>query len=132
MTTAANRPAGRTLHSPETQLNVFVSERPWGSFQQFVENQPVTVKIITVQPGHRLSLQRHAHRAEMWQALDVPMTVRVGKQTWTLEVGERLVVPAGELHRLGNDTDQPGRILEIAFGDFDECDIERLEDDYTR
>jgi mannose-6-phosphate isomerase len=113
-------------------LDVFVAERPWGRFQQFVENARVTVKIITVEPGHRLSLQRHGHRDEMWQALDVPMAVTVGQRSWTLQPGERLVVPAGQLHRLGNETDRAGRVLEIAFGDFDEADIERLEDDYTR
>ena len=117
--------------TPQLQ-DVFVAERPWGQFQQFVENQNVTVKIITVQPGHRLSLQRHEHRAEMWQALDVPMTVSVDERTWTLQPGEQLVVPAGSLHRLGNDADRPGRVLEIAFGAFDESDIERVEDDYAR
>lgn len=113
-------------------VNVFTSERPWGSFEQLVANERVTVKIITVQPGHRLSLQRHCNRAEMWTALDVPMTVRVDDRSWTLQPGERLVVPAGSLHRLGNDEDRPGRVLEICFGEFDEADIERLEDDYTR
>ncbi|MEP7330955.1 MAG: hypothetical protein ABI692_02585, partial [Terracoccus sp.] len=34
--------------------DIFVAERPWGEFQQFVSNEQVTVKIITVQPGHRL------------------------------------------------------------------------------
>jgi mannose-6-phosphate isomerase-like protein (cupin superfamily) len=97
-----------------------------------VQNERVTVKIITLMPGHRLSLQRHAHREEMWQALDVPMAVTVGGRSWTLEPGERLVVGCGELHRLGNEGDRPGRVLEIAFGDFDEEDIERLEDDYVR
>lgn len=121
-----------TAPAQRRDLNVFTAERPWGSFQQFVENEPVTVKIITVQPGHRLSLQRHCGREEMWQALDVPMAVTVGDRSWTLEVGERLVVPTGELHRLGNEGERPGRVLEICFGDFDEADIERLEDDYTR
>lgn len=128
---AAVDPGGTMSVTPHL-LNVFVAERPWGQFEQFVANQRVTVKIITVQPGHRLSLQRHRHRAEMWQALDVPMTVTVDDRSWTLEPGERLVVPAGSLHRLGNDSDRPGRVLEIAFGEFDEADIERLEDDYTR
>ena len=110
----------------------FVAERPWGQFEQFCLNEPVTVKIITVQPGHRLSLQRHGHRQEVWQVLDVPMDVQVDEQSWTAQVGERVVVPPGSLHRLGNSGDQPGRILELAFGAFDEADIERLHDDYTR
>lgn len=116
----------------DREAAVLVAERPWGGFLQLCANEPCTVKIITVQPGHRLSLQRHQNRDEMWQPLDVPMTVQVDDRTWTLGVGERVVVPAGSLHRLGNDTDRPGRVLELAFGDFDEADIERLEDDYAR
>lgn len=111
---------------------VFVAERPWGQFQQFVLNEICTVKIITVEAGHRLSLQRHGSRDEMWQVLDVPMDVQVGDREWTAQVGERVYVPGGSLHRLGNSGDRAGRILEIAFGAFDEADIERLHDDYTR
>ena len=39
---------------------------------------------------------------------------------------------ATELHRLGNSGQVAGRILEVAFGTFDEDDIVRLEDDYQR
>lgn len=111
---------------------VFVAERPWGQFQQFVLNQVCTVKVITVEPGHRLSLQKHGERDEMWQVLDVPLDVQVGEKQWTAQVGEIVYTPAGSLHRLGNSGTQTGRILEIAFGSFDEADIERLHDDYAR
>jgi mannose-6-phosphate isomerase len=111
---------------------VFIAERPWGQFQQFVLNEICTVKIITVEAGHRLSLQRHGNRDEMWQVLDVPMDVQVDDRAWTAEVGERVFVPGGSLHRLGNSGERTGRILEIAFGSFDESDIERLHDDYAR
>ena len=111
---------------------IVVAERPWGQFERFCLNEPCTVKIITVEAGHRLSLQVHEHRDEMWQVLDVPMDVQVGDERWTAQVGERVYVPRGALHRLGNSGSAPGRLLELAFGDFDECDIERLHDDYTR
>ena len=110
----------------------FVVERPWGQFQQFVSNDRVTVKIITVQPGHRLSLQRHGHRGEFWQVLDVPIDIWVDDEQWVAKPGEQVWVPCGSTHRMGNSGHVPGRLLEIAFGDFDESDIERLEDDYTR
>ena len=112
--------------------DIFVAERPWGEFQQFVSNEQVTVKIITVQPGHRLSLQKHDHRGEMWQVLDVPIDITVDERHWTAEPGETIWVPRGAVHRMGNSGDRPGRLLEVAFGHFDEGDIERLEDDYTR
>ena len=111
---------------------VFVSERPWGQFQQFVSNEAVTVKIITVNPGQRLSLQTHGHRDEMWQVLDVPLDLQIDDRTWAAQAGERVWVPRGSRHRMANGGAVPGRLLEIAFGDFDEDDIERIQDDYDR
>lgn len=111
---------------------VFVVERPWGRFQQLASNKPVTVKTITVEPGRRLSLQRHTQRAEMWQVLDGPLDITVDGRTWTAQPGELVWVALGAVHRLGNSTDTPGRVLEIAFGHFDEDDIERLDDDFSR
>lgn len=111
---------------------IFTSERPWGSFQQFVQNESVTVKIITVEPGRRLSLQRHSHRGEMWHVLDVPIAVEVDGEAWLAQPGEHVWVPCGAVHRMSNTGDAAGRLLEIAFGDFDEADIERLHDDYAR
>jgi len=107
-------------------------DRPWGHFQQFVANEPVTVKTITVEPGHRLSLQRHDRRGELWQILDGPMDVVVGDRAWLAQPDELVWIPQGSAHRIGNPGDQPGRVLEIAFGAFEEEDIERLEDDYQR
>ena len=111
---------------------VRTTDRPWGHFQQFVANQSVTVKTITVQPGHRLSLQRHDRRGEMWQILDGPMDVVVGDQAWRAQPEELIWVPQGSAHRIGNPGEHPARVLEIAFGSFEEEDIERLEDDYQR
>ena len=41
-------------------------ERTWGCFRQNAHNQPVTVSLMTVRPGQRLSLQSHSRRAELW------------------------------------------------------------------
>lgn len=92
----------------------------------------MTVKTITIDPGQRLSLQRHQDRAEMWQVLSGPVQVTVDDRTWSVAVGEMVWVPPGAVHRLGNVGEQPALVLELAFGDFDEDDIERLQDDYAR
>lgn len=123
MTQTDDRPSERTT---------FTSDRPWGAFEQFSLNEPSTVKIITVEPASRLSLQRHEHRNEFWQVLDGPMDIEVGDNTWTAQHGEQIWVPAGSTHRMGNSGTERTRILEVAFGHFDELDIERLEDDYCR
>lgn len=52
--------------------------RPWGSFKQYAHNQDVTVSLMTVQPGQRLSLQSHTARAELWIVLDAGAIVQVG------------------------------------------------------
>lgn len=121
-----------TAPGDDPRDRVFVDHRPWGSFQQFVLNTPVTVKVISVAPGKRLSLQRHQQRGEMWQVLDVPLRITVGERTWDAEPGEMVWIPVGELHRVENTGQQDGRFLEVAFGTFDESDIERLEDDFGR
>ena len=118
------------MRNPTTAI--FSVERPWGQFQQFVSNEQVTVKVITVLPGHRLSLQKHQQRGEMWLVLDVPIDITVDDRRWTAQPGETIWVPRGATHRMGNSGELPGRLLEVAFGSFDEDDIERLEDDYAR
>ena len=112
---------------------VFEVERPWGGFQQFALNVTCTVKVITVNPGTRLSLQKHSQRDEMWQVLDLPIDVEVDGKHWTAQVGEIVWVPNGAEHRISNlNGERPGRLLELAFGEFDEADIVRLQDDYAR
>lgn len=118
-----------TLTRPD---GVFVSDRPWGQFEQYTLNEPTTVKIITVTPGHRLSLQRHEHRGEFWKVVDGPMDIEVDGRSWSAQTGETIWVPQGSTHRMGNSGTVDARILEIAYGTFDEDDIERIEDDYTR
>lgn len=130
-------PTATRQHDQQTQgqdrsHDVSVVERPWGRFQQFTSNEPTTVKVITVEPGQRLSLQRHEHRAELWQILDAGLEVTVHDRTWLADQGELVWIPAGATHRLANPGSQDARLLEICFGTFDEQDIERLQDDYAR
>lgn len=121
------------MNSISAQLDaVFTDQRPWGSFEQFLTNAVGTVKVITVQPLQRLSLQRHALREEMWCILDGPVDIRLELAEWRAAAGEIIWIPRTAVHRMGNSSATPVRILEIAFGTFDELDIERLDDDYHR
>lgn len=129
---ALDRRDGSSARRVDPTRMVLTAKRPWGDFQQLVCNHQVTVKIITVQPGHRLSLQRHEMRGELWQILDVPMDITLDDRQWTALPGEVVWVPHGAVHRMGNSNSLAGRVLEVAFGRFDEDDIERLEDDYAR
>ena len=115
-------------HAPSTTR----VEKPWGRFARYAHNLPSTVKIITVDPGGRLSSQYHHGRDELWVVLDPGIRVELGDETLYPEPGDELFIPRGTTHRLSCTKDRPARILEVSFGVFDEDDIVRLEDAYGR
>lgn len=105
--------------------------RPWGNFERFTLNEPTTVKILTLNPEQEFSLQKHGHRAEFWCVIAGSGTVTVGEQHSPANIGDQFLVPESTPHRAL--ASQEGlRILEIAFGEFSEDDIKRIEDDYGR
>lgn len=107
-------------------------ERPWGSFKQYAFNQDCTVSLMSVKPGQRLSLQSHTGRAELWIVLDDGAQVQVGDEVRTYAAGDEVWIPANEKHRLGCAGDRPVRVLEVAFGNWQQADITRYEDDFQR
>lgn len=115
---------------PEKPEPDFV-ERPWGSFKQYAHNQEVTVSLMTVKPGQRLSLQSHTGRAELWIVLDEGAAVQVDDETHYPAAGDEIWIPANARHRLSS-TGPAVRVLEVAFGNWQQADITRYADDYAR
>lgn len=110
----------------------YVVDRPWGRFEVLASNELVSVKLLSVAPGARLSLQRHRYRDELWHVLDDGLVVEVDGKDRPVAVGDRVWIPRGRAHRVYNAGTIEGRLVELAFGHFDEEDIERLADDYGR
>ena len=106
--------------------------RPWGGFSQFTHNELSTVKILEVKPGEQNSLQFHHHREELWVPLDDNIEVVVGEKRWHPKKFEEIRIVKKQNHRLIGAGKEPGFVLEISFGDFDENDIVRVKDDYNR
>lgn len=117
---------------PSEKPPVDLVERPWGSFKQFAFNQDCTVSLMTVLPGQRLSLQSHTGRAELWIVIDDGAVVEVGETERVCQAGEEIWIPANEQHRLSCRGTQPIRVLEVAFGNWQQADIQRYADDYAR
>lgn len=110
-----------------------MDERPWGRYEVLEERTGYKVKIIEVKPGARLSLQRHARRAEHWVVVEGIADVVCGEHELKVQVGEHIHIPLGANHRLGNSTNEPLALIEVQLGDYlGEDDIVRLEDDYKR
>jgi mannose-1-phosphate guanylyltransferase/mannose-6-phosphate isomerase len=125
MSEYASKPIPAEL--PPIQL----AERPWGSFKQYAHNQEVTVSLMTVKPGQRLSLQAHTGRAELWLVLDDGAVVQIGEELFYPQAGQELWIPANAKHRLSSNGPTV-RVLEVAFGNWQQADITRFDDDYQR
>ena len=120
--------------SPETAYRAGIVEdiRPWGKFRRFPHEDAGSVKIITVEPDRRLSLQYHNGRAEFWVVLDPGLEVTVGDRVWLAAANEEILIPRRAPHRMRNVGQAPVRVMEIWIGRSSESDIVRLSDDYDR
>jgi mannose-1-phosphate guanylyltransferase/mannose-6-phosphate isomerase len=116
---------------PDQKPDVKCVERPWGNFNQYANNEEATVSLMKVKPGQRLSLQSHTGRAELWIVLDEGARVQINDKIIEPKAGEELWIQAGDRHRLSS-AGPPVRVLEIAFGNWQQEDIKRYEDDYNR
>jgi len=112
-------------------MKKYSEKRPWGGFEQFTLNEISTVKILTINPKQKFSLQYHKNRKELWRFLDNPAKVTVGKKTFRVKKGDEIIIPKKTNHRI-EAYSKPVKVLEIAFGKFDEKDIVRIEDKYGR
>tara|TARA_B100000787_G_C16157235_1_gene279568 strand:+ start:1 stop:819 length:819 start_codon:yes stop_codon:yes gene_type:complete len=107
--------------------------RPWGYYDSIDIGDNFQVKRILVNPGAKLSLQKHRHRAEHWVIVSGVAKITCGKKTFSLEKNQSTYIPKGEIHRLENLGKNPLEIIEIQTGNYlGEDDIIRLEDDYKR
>lgn len=122
----------RQSHPRLVEMNHRV-DRPWGHFESLHCGDRHQVKHIYVKPGGRLSLQRHAHRAEHWVVVSGTAQVTKGDETLELTENESVYMPLGCLHRLENTGPIPLSLIEVQSGGYlGEDDIERFDDCYGR
>lgn len=109
------------------------TERKWGYYRVLYENgKEVKVKELTVEPGSKLSMQRHSNRSEHWFVASGTATVYTINRSSDEElVGvfdrfRSIHIVSNEWHRLANETNEPLKIIEIQYGT--EC----IEEDIVR
>lgn len=109
------------------------NERPWGHYFKFFQEPGVWVKRVEVNPGARLSLQKHAHRSEKWIVVKGEGKAVLDQKDQNVRPGSVVDVPLGCVHRIGNTGKEPLVFIEVACGEeLTEDDIIRLQDDYNR
>jgi mannose-1-phosphate guanylyltransferase len=115
------------LHTPQTVI------RPWGTYTVLDEGFRFKIKCISINPGARLSLQKHIHRSEHWVVVSGMATATIGTQTFFVRPNESTYISSGTNHRLQNEGKLPLIIVEIQVGEYTgEDDIIRMDDDYER
>src|SRR5579871_2168610 len=107
--------------------------RPWGSYEGIDLGERFQVKRIIVNPGAKLSLQMHHHRAEHWIVVAGTARVTCGEKEFLLHENESTFIPLGTRHRLENPGKVPLHLIEVQSGSYlGEDDIVRFEDSYGR
>ena len=107
--------------------------RPWSFYLSIGYGKRYQVKIIHVNPGAKLSLQMHYHRAEHWIVVKGTAKVEVENNVKILSENESAYIPLGSKHRLINQGKIPLEIIEVQSGSYiAEEDIMRFEDLYGR
>ena len=107
--------------------------RPWGKYDSIDNGERYQVKRITVNPGAKLSVQMHHHRAEHWIVVSGSAEVTKGDKTFLLAENESTYIPIGVIHALKNPGKTPLELIEVQSGSYlGEDDIVRFEDLYGR
>lgn len=107
--------------------------RPWGSYESLIVSDRFQVKRIVVNPGQKLSLQLHHHRAEHWIVVKGTAEITNGDEVFILREDQSTYIPLGTQHRLVNPGKIPLELIEVQSGAYlGEDDIVRFEDVYGR
>jgi D-beta-D-heptose 7-phosphate kinase/D-beta-D-heptose 1-phosphate adenosyltransferase len=104
--------------------------RTWGYYRVLDDKGTYKVKELVIDPGKRLSMQRHFNRAEHWYILkgkcDIVTEYRDSIMSHTKRENEEYIIGATVWHQGQNNYNEPCHILEVQYG------IECIEEDIER
>ncbi len=107
--------------------------KPWGSYLILNSGEKHQVKIITVNKGQKLSLQKHMNRSEHWVCIEGQGEVTIGDKTLLISQNQHVYLPKEKKHRIENKSSETLKFIEVQIGnEIDEDDIIRIEDDFQR
>ncbi|MBA4783775.1 MAG: mannose-1-phosphate guanylyltransferase/mannose-6-phosphate isomerase [Rhizobiales bacterium] len=107
--------------------------RPWGGYSSILKRDRFQIKRLFVNPGARLSLQKHHHRTEHWVIVSGTAEVTVDGVVRILSENQSTYIPLGAVHRLANPGKIPLEVIEVQLGSYlGEDDIIRLDDEFGR
>ena len=107
--------------------------KPWGNYKNIFISNNFIVKILTINPKSKISLQYHSKRTEHWVVTKGTAFVTKGKKEFILKKNESTYIEIEEIHRIENKDNDELIIVEVQIGsEINEDDIVRLDDIYGR
>ena len=110
-----------------------VVHKPWGINKNIFISHNFIVKILTINPKCKISLQYHSQRPEHLEVTEGIAFVTNGESEFILKKNESTYIEIEEIHRIENKVDEKLIIVEVQIGsEINEDDIVRLDDIYGR
>ena len=109
------------------------TNKPWGKEELLIKTDNYAVKRITINAGHRMSLQYHELKEETIYVISGTLVVWSSEDLFdhiTLCPGQTYHVKPKEIHRFGATDQNETVILECSTTELK--DVVRLADDYSR
>jgi mannose-6-phosphate isomerase len=105
-----------------------VVDKPWGREIWYAETGHYAGKVLELNAGHRLSLQKHEIKEETLYLFSGKVKLTYGDQTYTWQPGQAVHIPPDTVHRF--EALEDSVLLEVSTPHL--TDVIRLEDDYER
>jgi quercetin dioxygenase-like cupin family protein len=105
-----------------------IVDKPWGREVWYAHTDRYAGKVLEVDEGHLLSLQKHRVKHETLYLQSGRMRFTLGDRTFEWTPGEAVEIPPDTVHRM--EALEDSVILEVSTPELD--DVVRLEDRYGR
>lgn len=125
-------PGLRHIFQQHEAKMIFTEERPWGKWEEYINESNYRVKRIIVHSGMRLSLQKHMHRSENWVIVQGKGLFSLNGKLKELSVGDVVNIPVEGIHQVENTGEEDFIFIETQLGKCIETDIVRIKDDWGR
>jgi mannose-6-phosphate isomerase-like protein (cupin superfamily) len=113
-------------------MNYF-EQRPWGNFENLLEEDYCKVKKITIFPNQSPSYQYHYRRSETWIIINGYGELKLDDTLIKIKPKDVIEIPKLSKHQIMNTSSENLVFIEIQTGEyFGEDDIVRLDDKYGR
>jgi mannose-6-phosphate isomerase-like protein (cupin superfamily) len=111
-----------------TEREPKIVDKPWGREVWYAHTDRYAGKVLEVEAGHQLSLQKHRVKHETLFLQSGRMRFRLGDEEFEWIPGRRIEIPPDTVHRM--EALEDSVILEVSTPELD--DVVRLEDRYGR